>query len=199
MNKQEFMNWNRLVSFVSQNYMNNQGITLNMAEQIKGLQEYVNSFLPADEKMGYDELLELFQQSKSIIDEISKEKSNVSDDERFTDVCNGVKKYVQIIMGVSDECRVYQYYDKPASISANIGITIPKEVADTYNSKLDEIKEREDVNKYREFTRIGAFSTYVLAVAKGLIDFKKYGEQIYLVSKGGYLGTEQEIDSLEKK
>lgn len=198
MNKQEFMNWNRFVSFVSKNYMNNQGITLNMAEQIKGLQEYVNSFLPADEKMGYDELLELLQQSKSIIDEISKEKSNVSDDERFADVCKGVRKYLQMIMGVTDECRVIQYCGQ-AGYTKNISITMSKEAVDAYNAKMDEIKEREDVNKYREFTRIGAFSTYVLAVAKGLIDFKKYGEQIYLVSKDGYLGTELEIDSLEKK
>lgn len=199
MNKQEFMNWNRFVSYINENYTDNQCITQNMIHEIKALQEYIESMFVSDEKMNYAELLQIFKQSKGIVDDTIKGKLYYSNDERFAEVCKGVRKYVQMIMGVSDECRVYQYYDKPASISANISITIPKEVADTYNSKLDEIKEREDVNKYREFTRIGAFSTYVLAVAKGLIDFKKCGEQIYLVSKDGYLGTEQEIDSLEKK
>lgn len=198
MNKKVLLDWNRLVSYINENYTDNQCITQNMIHEIKALQEYIESMFASDEKMNYAELLQIFKQSKGIVDETIRGKLYRSNDERFAEVCKGVRKYIQMIMGVSDECRVHQYYDKPASISANISVTIPKEVGDTYNSKLDEIKKREDVNKYREFTRIGAFSTYILAVAKGLIDFRKCGEQIYLIAKDGCLGSEHEIDSLSQ-
>ena len=61
---------------------------------------------------------------------------------------------------------------------------------------MAEIRQREDATRYREFTKLGAFATYILAVSKGLIGFKKHGEQIYLTSKDGFLCTEEELAAL---
>lgn len=195
--KTDIAEWNQLVSHICVTVIEKGSITKNMVNEIKALLEYINSCLRDEEKMSYGELLELFKQCKGMIDDTIT-GSVISEDEKVVRACSCVRSYFNMVFGEPEKKKVQIYYDKPASLSANISITIPKEVADTYNSKLDEIKKREDVNKYREFTRIGAFSTYILAVAKGLIDFKKCGEQIYLIAKDGCLGSEHELDSLSQ-
>lgn len=193
MNKKDFLSLNTLISYIRENIIDNQNITEDMILEIKALLKYVNSKMDATEKMDYADMLEIFKQCKGMIDDTVKGKTHISNNEKFTSVCRCIRFYFEMIFEDSKESYVHEYCRTPSSVSINVSANIPADVLEIYNKKLDEIKKRESAKKYREFTKLGAFSTYILAVAKGLIGFKKYENQMYLVAKNGLLGTEEEL------
>lgn len=193
MNKKDFLGLNTLISYIRENIIDNQNITEDMILEIKALLKYANSKMDATEKMDYADMLEIFKQCKGMIDDTVKGKAHISDNEKFASVCRCIRFYFEMLFEDSKENYIHEYCRTPSSNSVNVSTNVPADVLDEYNKKLEAIKQKENVESYREFTKLGAFSTYILAVAKGLIGFKKYGNQMYLVAKNGLLGTEEEL------
>lgn len=61
------------------------------------------------------------------------------------------------------------------------------------------MKEKENKENYRAFTIIGAVNTCIMAVAKGMIDFRNIDGQIYLTVKDGTVGTAAECKLFGKE
>lgn len=192
MRKKDFLEWNTLVTYIKENIMNNQNFTQDMIQEIKILLEYIGSGIDSDEKIDYADLLEVIKQCQGMIDDTVKGKEYLSENEKFSDVCNCIRLYFNMVFGKPKESYISGYYDKPATISTNVSINVPAKVYEQYTDKMDAIKKEENIKNYRSFTLTGAFSTYLLAVTKGLIDFKKVGNQMCLVARDGMIGTEKE-------
>lgn len=189
MNKAEFREWSELLSYIQEKIIDNQVLTHNMIEEINILLQYVNIGMGlSEEKLDYADLLELFKQCQGIIDDSIKNNKYISGNDKLKDACKCIRTYTDMIFGEPKEYYVKEYYDKPASYSTNVSINVPSEVHKAYMEKMEEVK-KENAENYRAFTLTGSFSTYLLAVANGLISYKKVGNQIWQVAKGGFVGN----------
>jgi hypothetical protein len=178
-------------------YTEKQALSRKMVETVNDLLDYINS---DEELFCYLDLLELFKQCKTEITSIFKETVYDSDTKKFSAICNYIRDYYDDIfgMGATKKC-ITEYFDKSVSTFVPCNVSLHPEVHEAFQAKMKTMKEKENKENYRAFTMIGAVNTCVMAVAKGMIDFRKIDGQIYLMAKDGIVGTAAECKLFGKE